>query len=191
LKPALVAGASGPKAQAPAEPTEIFLDGAAGPKPRLDGAASGPKPRLDAAEGGPRPQLDGAAGGPKPRAPTDPGRRPAPLRADDPQKPAADSDPAAARAASRRAFIEQTASALGRTWAEGCRRDLHREGRPASGGWPGTLHEARSLVHHALPVEMEGRRMNAINEAERELAVRTAYASARDEWRRHLDPEAP
>jgi hypothetical protein len=38
---------------------------------------------------------------------------------------------------------------------------------------------------------MEGRRMNAINEAERELAVRTAYASARDEWRRHLDPEAP
>jgi hypothetical protein len=110
----------------------------------------------------------------KPRPPTEP---PAP--------------PETARAASRRAFIEETAAALGRTWAVRRRRDLHGEGRAASGGWPGTLHEARALVHHALPGEMRGRKMNAITEVEREMAVRTAYANARDEWRRHVDPEPP
>jgi hypothetical protein len=94
-------------------------------------------------------------------------------------------------ASSRRGFIEETAATLGRTWAVGCRRDLQREGRPASGGWPGTLREARALVEHAFPVEMQGRRMNAITEVERELAVRTAYASARNEWRRHVEPEGP
>jgi hypothetical protein len=117
------------------------------------------------------------AAGPRPTTPT-------PLSA----PPAA---PETARAASRRAFIEETAAALGRTWAVRRRRDLHGEGRAASGGWPGTLHEARALVHHALPGEMRGRKMNAITEVEREMAVRTAYANARDEWRRHVDPEPP
>jgi hypothetical protein len=92
---------------------------------------------------------------------------------------------------SRRGFIEETATTLGRTWAVGRRRDLQREGRPASGGWPGTLREARALVEHALPMEMQGRSMNAITEPERELAARTAYASARNEWRRHVEPESP
>jgi hypothetical protein len=110
-----------------------------------------------------------AASGPKPTAPPDD----------------------TGNASSRRGFIEETATTLGRTWAVGCRRDLQREGRPASGGWPGTLREARALVEHAFPVEMQGRRMNAITEVERELAVRTAYASARNEWRRHVEPEGP
>lgn len=95
-------------------------------------------------------------------------------------------------AVARRTLIEQTAAVLGRTWAQGCRDDLHREGRLASGGWPGTLNEARARVGYALLVEARGRQKKiVINEAERELAVRAAYASARDEWRRHVEPEGP
>lgn len=60
-----------------------------------------------------------------------------------------------------------------------------------SGGWPGTMREARALVERAFPVGVQDRRVNAITEVERELAARTAYASARTEWRRHIEPEAP
>ncbi|MFT3772950.1 MAG: hypothetical protein QM820_46790 [Minicystis sp.] len=95
-------------------------------------------------------------------------------------------------AAARRAQIEESATALGRTWAKGCRDDLHREGRLASGGWPGTLKEARARIGRDLIVEARGRRKKlVITEAEREIAVRAAYSSARDEWRRHMDPEPP
>ena len=104
----------------------------------------------------------------------------------------ADADPVvSARAAERRKFIEQSAIAIGQTWAEGWRRELHREGRPAAGGWPGTLREARTRVEQTLQIEMRGRKMAAITGVERELAARTTYASARSEWRRHLDPETP
>ncbi|XXX73765.1 hypothetical protein WMF30_39585 [Sorangium sp. So ce134] len=42
-----------------------------------------------------------------------------------------------------------------------------------------------------LPSELLHRKMPAITGAEREHAARTAYASARDEWRKHLEPETP
>ncbi|WP_437716756.1 hypothetical protein WME95_10630 [Sorangium sp. So ce327] len=42
-----------------------------------------------------------------------------------------------------------------------------------------------------LPGELCHRKMPAITGVERELAARTAYSSARDEWRRHTDPEIP
>ncbi len=93
--------------------------------------------------------------------------------------------------AARQAFIEKTAAALGRTWAEGRRAELHREGRPAAGGWPGTLREARGCVERELPRELRGHRMTAITTQEREVAARTTYASARTEWRRRADPEEP
>jgi hypothetical protein len=96
----------------------------------------------------------------------------------------------ASSAEARRALIEQTAATLGRTWAESCRHDLSREGRAASGGWPGTLREARARVGHVMLVEAHGRQKRlTITQAERELAVRAAYASAREEWRRHSEPE--
>jgi len=91
--------------------------------------------------------------------------------------------------AARQDFLEQRASALGRTWADQWRQDLHGEGRLAAGGWPGTVPEARGHVLRGLPAEMARRNMPALTDAEREVAVRTVYASARDDWRRHLDPE--
>ncbi|WP_434042725.1 MULTISPECIES: hypothetical protein [Sorangium] len=89
--------------------------------------------------------------------------------------------------AARRAIIEQSADSLGRTWADGCRRELLQEGRRATGGWPGTLREARARVECALHVEMHCRKLPAITEVERELAVRTTYASARNAWRKCVD----
>lgn len=92
----------------------------------------------------------------------------------------------------RQTTIEESAAALGRSWAVRCRHELHREGRSAAGGWPGTLSEARARVGRRLVVEAKGRRGELdITDAERELAARMAYASARTEWLRHVDPEAP
>jgi hypothetical protein len=95
------------------------------------------------------------------------------------------------KVAARRAFIEEAAAAIGRIWAEGRREELRREGRPAAGGWPGTLREARSCVERSLPLELRERKMSAITTPEREIATRAIYASARIEWRRHAEPEDP
>lgn len=93
-------------------------------------------------------------------------------------------------AATRRASIHESAAKLGRAWAEHCRRELHREGRAASGGWPGTVREARSRVGRTLALVVDGRNVTlVITEAERDLAAHTAYCSARDEWRKRADPE--
>ncbi|WP_437955455.1 hypothetical protein WME76_28590 [Sorangium sp. So ce119] len=107
-----------------------------------------------------------------------------------PSEPASDLD-SSAQTTARQQFIEQSATTLGQAWAKRWRQDLHREGRPAAGGWPGTLREARTQVEITLPTEMLHRKMAAITGVERELAARTAYASARNEWRRHLEPETP
>jgi hypothetical protein len=108
------------------------------------------------------------------------------------EKPRKDAEAlAAARAELRRALIEQSASAVGLSWSEGFRADLRREGRLPAGGWPGTLREARGRVDQALPHELRRLKMPAITEAERALAVKTAYASARNDWRRHIQPEGP
>ncbi|UQA58515.1 hypothetical protein [Polyangium aurulentum] len=106
-------------------------------------------------------------------------------------RPGAAHDDVDAKAAARRAFIEATAAALGRSWAEARRAELHREGRPAAGGWPGTLREARSCVERELSRELKDHRMTAITTNEREMAARATYASARVEWRRCADPEEP
>lgn len=92
----------------------------------------------------------------------------------------------------RQASIEAGATALGRAWAALRRHELHSDGRPASGGWPGTLSEARARVGRRLIVEARGGRSELlISEAEREVAARLANSSAREEWRRHAEPEAP
>jgi hypothetical protein len=91
----------------------------------------------------------------------------------------------------RNTFLESSAIALGRSWARRWREDLHREGRAAAGGWPGTLREARARVERSLLLEMRRLEMPVITGPERELAARTAYASARIEWQRHVDPESP
>jgi hypothetical protein len=93
--------------------------------------------------------------------------------------------------AERLALLEQSAIDLGLRWAKQQRQELHREGRPAAGGWPGTLREARTRVEQDILPKVARRVMAPVTREERERAARTAYASARSEWRRNLEPEAP
>ncbi|WP_050432245.1 hypothetical protein [Chondromyces crocatus] len=95
------------------------------------------------------------------------------------------------RDAERRKFIEERSQALGQSWAQGFRRELQQQGRAVAGGWPGTLREARTYVERALMTELRSRKMAMISGAERETAAKVAYASARSEWRKHVEPEPP
>jgi hypothetical protein len=87
----------------------------------------------------------------------------------------------------RQAMIERSAVAIGLAWADACRQELRQQGRSASGGWPGTIREARVRVEHTLQVEMHGHALPAITEVEREMAARKAYASARGAWGKSID----
>ncbi len=87
----------------------------------------------------------------------------------------------------RQAMIERSAVAIGLAWADACRQELRQQGRSASGGWPGTMREARMRVEHTLRVEMHGQMLPAITEVEREVAARKAYASARGAWCKSVD----
>jgi hypothetical protein len=91
----------------------------------------------------------------------------------------------------RRELLEKGAVAVGLRWAEEQRLELHREGRPAAGGWPGTLREARFRTQRFFAAEMRRHKMSAMTEAEREAVARTAYASARSTWCSRAEPETP
>jgi hypothetical protein len=87
--------------------------------------------------------------------------------------------------------LTESAVSLGQTWAEERRAELLREGRPAAGGWPGTLREARLRVERLLLGKLSPRHLASVTGDEREAAARAAYASARVEWCRRAEPEAP
>ncbi len=145
-------------------------------------------------DGGGAPQSSGYDGGsaPKPPAQAVTLGVPAPNPSGDPAPKAPSvTVPPKSRAELRRLFLEQSAITLGQSWADQWRDDLRREGRPAAGGWPGTLREARVRVEHHLLAEVTRRKMPAVTEAEREVAARKAYASARAQWCRQAEPEAP
>ena len=99
--------------------------------------------------------------------------------------------PHAAPARAEAGRLTESAISLGQTWAEECRAELLREGRPAAGGWPGTLREARVRVERLLLGKLSPRHLAAVTGDEREVAARAAYASARVEWCRRAEPEAP
>lgn len=77
------------------------------------------------------------------------------------------------------------AERLGRSWAADLRAALVRERRRASGGWPGTLAEARVHVAHALRVQG----MQVATSQESEGAARVMYASARSAWLATCEPD--
>jgi len=60
------------------------------------------------------------------------------------------------------------------------RAELARQGRPMSGGWPGTLSEARHrvLMHAVSQMAADG----ALSDHELTDLARTAFATARADW---------
>ena len=87
----------------------------------------------------------------------------------------------------RQMLLEQTARAEGNAWASWWRNELQRQNRPVSGGWPGTLSEARVRVARRLAVE-HGPALAATRQ-EVEDAARAAYGAARNEWNESREPE--
>lgn len=85
----------------------------------------------------------------------------------------------------RGSFLDSWASALGKLWAQQCREALHKEGRAAEGGWPGTLSEAQIRLNNAVSMERSG--FAVLTKDESTQLARAVCASARIEWRAHLD----
>ncbi|MBN2193860.1 MAG: hypothetical protein JW751_13680 [Polyangiaceae bacterium] len=87
-------------------------------------------------------------------------------------------------------LLGERAHAEGERWAVETRLQLHLARRRASGGWPGTVSEARARVAtHLLPGLVKAG-MAALSIAQREEAAQCVYRSARDSWSRLREPEA-
>ncbi len=91
----------------------------------------------------------------------------------------------------RKQLLEQGAVATGQRWAERWRADLRHEGRPAAGGWPGTMPEARAHVTAFFFSELTRLRLVALSTEELEWTSRAAYASAKHEWLSRVEREEP
>ncbi len=72
----------------------------------------------------------------------------------------------------------------GRAWAQQVRARLEHEGRRASGGWPGTLSEARARLDTAL----SSLATRVSGSDERERLARILYHAARELWLTHRVP---
>lgn len=84
----------------------------------------------------------------------------------------------------RSRLMRELPVSLGVRWASDALREVTLEGRKIEGGWPGTLPEARGRVRRDLTQALEAKRFAAAGEDELATATATAYASAREEWRR-------
>ncbi len=69
---------------------------------------------------------------------------------------------------------EDMAAAAGRLWADSVRASLEAEGRPVSGGWPGTMSEARARLPDDLGRGLESEEVSRL--------TRVLYHAARDSW---------
>jgi hypothetical protein len=71
---------------------------------------------------------------------------------------------------------------VGRDWASELRASILLERRRASGGWPGTLSEARARVAVSLVPWLESNGQPTVTSSQSEGAARLIYASARSAW---------
>jgi hypothetical protein len=96
-----------------------------------------------------------------------------------------------AEATRRQAFLDRSVAGLGHGWADHMREELRREGRPASGGWPGTMREARTRVERLLLPALAREHLPETTSDERLALTRGLYAAARRHWLEQCesDPE--
>lgn len=90
----------------------------------------------------------------------------------------------------RQTFLGRRAATLGMEWAKRWREDLHQQGRPAAGAWPGTMSEARARVDQFIVPELVRRGMRSASDGERAEAVRLVYNAAKVHWNEHRDRES-
>jgi len=83
---------------------------------------------------------------------------------------------------SRRLLLADAAKSLGKLWAEGWFEELRSQGRPITGGWPGTMSEARGRVRAHAGALLTKRSMSPLTDAELADAARMTYDSATAKW---------
>jgi hypothetical protein len=81
--------------------------------------------------------------------------------------------------------LERAVDAAGQAWALDWSNALSGEGRPVSGGWPGTLSEARGRVAACVARRVGPARR--LGPEELESLARRAYAAARKTWLARAD----
>lgn len=86
----------------------------------------------------------------------------------------------------RRTVLERRAVAAGEEWAAETRLRVNGEQRLATGGWPGTVSEARARVVQVLARTGLG----ALTHDERKQMARVLYAAARESWLKHRQEES-
>lgn len=69
---------------------------------------------------------------------------------------------------------EDAAADAGRLWADSVRTELEAEGRPVTGGWPGTMSEARAKLPGDVGRGLESDEVSRL--------TRVLYRAARDSW---------
>lgn len=93
------------------------------------------------------------------------------------------------RASGLNSSLRELAQQDGQAWAAALRASIVAEQRPAAGGWPGTLSEARARVQgvvRAWTLTNHNRRVNA---EQLDEVTHALYASARDRWLASREPE--
>ena len=82
----------------------------------------------------------------------------------------------------RQSVVERSAHDGGEQWARGWRDELQSDHRRASGGWPGTIAQARVCARANLSAELARLRLAGPSPTELEQAARLTYARARAVW---------
>jgi len=92
--------------------------------------------------------------------------------------------PAAVAVPRQREALAREVDAIGKAWAESYIDALLRDGRPITGGWPGTMSEARARVSGCA-------RRSSSAELDHHALARRAYVAARARWlsRSASDPD--
>lgn len=83
---------------------------------------------------------------------------------------------------SRAELLDADSRAVGDAWVEHVKVDLAADEREATGGWPGTMREARARTYAHFTNQAALDRYGALSRDELEHAVRAVYERARNRW---------
>ena len=87
-------------------------------------------------------------------------------------------------AEARQALLDDAPLAVGTRWTDACLEEMRREHRVVTGGWPGTVSEARGHTQLYLQRELAERRMAALTHDELTRVASATYQMARGLWLR-------
>lgn len=84
----------------------------------------------------------------------------------------------------REALLADAPTAVGTRWSDARLDELRREHREVTGGWPGTVSEARGRTQMYLDRELAARRLPALTHDELVRVASATYQTARRLWLR-------